>query len=188
LHPPLVALQLCTTLLDSKNLHSFRASWSKIMRGIVSVRANTDYSDIFEPLDQLLDAIPEHSPHLLLPEANCLHFLRTIRFKRTQSRAEYVLKSVYSTTQSETLKRACIDCWRHWKDRPSFTRLRNKWSSLGAEEQRMLWLAAPEFCDEGEHFRNQVRKSLINTWRLGIERNGKPTFESIYTRWASNGI
>jgi len=66
--------------------------------------------------------------------------------------------------------------------------MRNTWSSLGAEEQRMLWLAAAEFGDDGDHFRKQVSKSLANTWRLGIERDGKPTFESIYTRWAYNGI
>lgn len=188
LHPPSIALQLCKTLLDSKNLHAFRASWSTIMRGITSVRADEANSEIFDPLDQLLDAIPEHSPHLLLPEANCLHFLRAIRFRRTNTRAEYVFSTVYSSTTSETVKRACIECWRLWKDRPSFIRMRNKWSSLGTEEQRMLWLAAAEFGDDGEHFRNQVRKSLANTWRLGIERNGKSTFESIYTRWASNDI
>jgi hypothetical protein len=187
LHAPRVALQLCATLLDSKNLHAFRASWSTIMRGIASVRADEAYSEIFDPLDQLLDAIPEHSPHLLLPEANCLHFLRTIRFRRTQTRAEYVFNTVYSSTTSETVKRACIECWRHWKDRPSFIRMRNKWNSLGAEEQRMLWLAAVEFGDDGSNFRKQVRKTLASAWRLGIERNGKPTFESIYTRWASNG-
>jgi hypothetical protein len=188
LQSPRVALQLCITLLDSKNLHAFRASWSTIMRGIASVRADEANSQIFDPLDQLLDAIPEHSLHLLLPEANCLHFLRAIRFRRTQSRAKYVFNVVYSSTTLETVKRACIECWRHWKDRPSFIRMRNKWNSLGAEEQRMLWLAAEEFGDEGKHFRNQVRKSLANTWRLGIERTGKVTFESIYTQWASNGI
>lgn len=186
LQPPRVALQLCTTLLNSKNLHAFRASWSTIMRGITLVRADEDNSEIFDSLDQLLDAIPEHSPHLLLPEANCLHFLRAIRFRRTQSRAKYVF-NLYSSTSLETVKRACIECWRHWKDRPSFTRMRNKWNSLGAEEQRMLWLAAAEFGDEGKHFRSQVRKSLANAWRLGIERTGKPTFESIYTQWAPNG-
>lgn len=188
LHSPRVALQLCATLLDSKNLHAFRASWSTIMRGITSVRADEANSEIFDTLDQLLDVIPEHSPHLLLPETNCLHFLRAIRFRRTESRARYVLNTVYSSTTLETVKRACVECWRHWKDRPSFIRMRNKWNSLGAEEQRMLWLAAAEFGDDGKHFRSQVRKSLANTWRLGIERTGKPTFESIYTRWASNAI
>lgn len=188
LHTPRVALQLCTTILDSKNLHAFRASWSSIMRGITSVRADEANSEIFEALDRLLDAIPEHSPHLLLPETNCLHFLRAIRFQRTQSRAVYVFNTVYSSTKSETVRRGCIECWRHWKDRPSFIRMRNTWSSLGAEEQRMLWLAAAEFGDDGDHFRKQVSKSLANTWRLGIERDGKPTFESIYTRWAYNGI
>ncbi len=32
---PQVAIHLCETLLDAKNLHAFRASWSTIMRGII---------------------------------------------------------------------------------------------------------------------------------------------------------
>lgn len=186
LHTPLVALQLCATILDPKNLHAFRASWSSIVRGITSVRADNANSESFDRLDQLLDAVPEHSPHLLLPETNCLHYLKAIRFQRTQSRAEYV-NAVYTSTKSVTVKRACIECWRYWKDRPNFTSMRNNWNNLGPEEQRMLWLAAAEFGEEGGHFRKQVRKSLANTWRLGIEQNGKPTFESIYSKWASDG-
>lgn len=188
LHPPHIALQLCKTLLDSNNLHAFRASWSTILRGITSVRADETNSTIFDSLDQLLDAIPHHSSHLLLPEANCLHYLRAIRFRRTNSRAEYVYSTVYLSTTSETVKRACIECWRHWKDRPSFIRIRNKWGSLGTEEQRMLWLAAAKFGDDGKNFRSQVSRSLANTWRLGIERENKPTFASIYTQWCDNGI
>jgi hypothetical protein len=187
LHDPEIALQLCGTLLARTNLHAFRASWSTIMRGIASVRSNDDFSDIFDGLDQLLDDVPDHSPHLLLAEASCLHYLRTLRFRRTQRRAEYVL-GVYSSTSSETVKRACIDCWRHWKDRTSFIRERNRWDSMKAEEQRMLWLAAAEFGDEGEKFRLQVRHSLSHAWRLGIERNSKPTFASVYTSWAENGL
>jgi hypothetical protein len=186
LHEPRVALQLCATILDANNLHAFRASWSSIMRGVTSVRADIANSESFDRLDQLLDAIPEHSHHLLLPETNCLHYLRAIRFQRTPSRAEYV-NTVYSSTKSATVKRACIECWRYWKDRPKFISMRNNWSNLGSEEQRMLWLAAAEFDDEGIHFRNQVRPSLVNTWRLGIERKDKPTFELIYKNWASNG-
>lgn len=186
LHAPEVALQLCSTLLAPKNLHAFRASWSKIMRGVSTVRADSDFSDIFDRLDQLLDTIPDHSPHLLLAEASCLHYLRTVRFERTQRRAEYVL-ALYSSTTSETVKRACIDCWRLWKDRPSFIRLRNRWGSLRAEEQRMLWLAAAEFGDDGENFRLQVRHSTAESWRLGIERNNSPTFASVYKQWCPNG-
>lgn len=186
LHDPEIALQLCGTLLDRINLHAFRASWSTIMRGVASVRSNERFSDIFKGLDQLLDDIPDHSPHLLLAEASCLHYLRTVRFQRTERRAKYVLR-VYESTSSETVKRACIDCWRHWKDRPSFIRERNKWNSLKAEEQRMLWLAAAEFGDDGVNFRRQVRDSLPHAWRLGIERNSKPTFASVYASWVENG-
>jgi hypothetical protein len=156
------------------------------MRGVASVRTNDDFLDIFEGLDQLLDDIPDHSPHLLQAEASCLHYLRTVRFQRTARRAKYVLK-IYESTTSETVKRACIDCWRLWKDRTSFIRERNKWGSLKAEEQRMLWLAAAKFGDDGEKFRLQVRHSLPNAWGLGIERKNEPTFASIYTKWAANG-
>jgi len=160
LHSPKVALQLCGTLLAEVNLHAFRASWSTIMRGVAAVLANSDFLEIFEGLDRLLDAIPGHSSHLLLTEASNLHYLRTLRFRRTQARAEYLF-GLYSSTSSETVKRACIDCWRQWKDRTAFIRLRNKWESTPAEEQRMLWLAAAEFGDDGESFRAQVRHSLF---------------------------
>lgn len=186
LNEPKKSLQLCHTLLSQKNLHAFRASWSTIMRGISTLRANETFSIIFGQLDQLLDNIPTHSPHLLTADASCLHYLRTIRFVRTQRRAEYVF-SLYSTTSSQTVKRACIDCWRHWKDRASFTRERNRWDSLRTEEQRMLWLAASDFGDEGEKFRLQVGQSLPHAWRLGVERkrNNERTFESVYTKWGS---
>ncbi|TGV62651.1 reverse transcriptase, partial [Mesorhizobium sp. M00.F.Ca.ET.158.01.1.1] len=45
---PTVAAQLCATLLDVRNLDSFRASWAKIMRGVYSVRANEDFNVVFD--------------------------------------------------------------------------------------------------------------------------------------------
>lgn len=185
LHNPEVALQLCQTLLAPKNLHAFRASWSTIMRGIASVRADEAFRDIAEGIDDLLDAIPGHSPHLLLAEASCLHYLRTLRFRRTQDRAKYVL-DVFDGTRSQTVRRACIDCWRQWKDRPSFIRVRNQWNSLGTDEQRMLWLSASEFGDDGENFQQQVRHSIAEAWRLGIERQNQRTFANIYKDWCEN--
>ena len=51
----------------------------------------------------------------------------------------------------------------------------------------MLWLAAGDFGDDGEKAREQVRTSLSQTWRLGIEPNGGPTFETLYTQWCDDG-
>jgi hypothetical protein len=186
LHSPEETLRLCETLLAPSNLHSFRASWSTIMRGISSVCADDQFSSIFDSLDKLLDDIPNHSPHLLLAEASCLHYLRSIRFRRTDDRAKYVFH-VYSTSLCETVRRACLDCWRLWKDRRSFTRERNRWNALKTEEQRMLWYAAGEFGDEGDKFRQQVKQSLVNAWRLGIERANAPTFATVYCEWVANG-
>lgn len=185
LHEPKVAIQLIRTLLSQQNLHAFRASWSTIMRGIAQVRSDDAFRAIFTDLDQLLDAIPSHSPHLLTAEASQLHYLRTIRFTRTDMRAQYIY-SVYSSTTSQTVRRACIDCWGTWRDRPSFTHERNKWNSLQPDEQRMLWFAAANFDDEGQKFRTQVRNSLAQAWQLGIERPNKPTFAGVYAAW--NGI
>jgi hypothetical protein len=182
LHEPSAAFQLCKTLLSPKNLHAFRASWSTIMRGVASVCADARFAAIHEGIDRLLDAIPAHSPHLLSAEVSCLHYLRTLRFRRTQERAVFVLK-VHASTTSETVKRGSLDCWRLWRDRTIFTRERNKWNSLSVEEQRMLWLSASQFGDEGSKFRSQVKKSAINGWRLGFERGSEPTFAAIYCDW-----
>ena len=184
---PLIAIQLCETLLHPKNLHSFRASWSTVMRGIAAVRAEEENEIVFEPLDRLLDEIPNHSLHLLLPESNCLHYLRAVRFLRSDLRARFV-HSLYNDTASETVKRACIECWRNWRDRPNFTRLRNQWQNLGAQEQRMLWLAAGDFGDEGTKARDQLRTSLPKAWELGIERQGKETFEAVYSKWCEDAL
>ena len=182
LHEPKVAVQLCRTLLSQQNLHAFRASWSTIMRGVAQVRSDDTFRAIFSDLDELLDTIPKHSPHLLTVEASQLHYLRTIRFRRTDTRAQYVYR-VYASTTSQTVRRACIECWGTWRDRPSFTRERNKWNSLQPDEQRMLWFAAAYFDDEGHKFRAQVRHSLAQAWQLGIERPNKPTFASVYAAW-----
>lgn len=182
LQDPKIALQVCATLLSQVNLHAFRASWSTIMRGIAQLRAHEGFQEIFDPLDTLLDAVPIHSSHLLTAEASCLHYLRTIRFRRTDQRAAYV-RDVYTSTKSQTVKRMCVDCWATWKDRSSFTRERNDWNALPTEVQRMMWLAALRFGDEGDKFRKQTRTSLQQAWRLGIERQNKPTFASVYSDW-----
>lgn len=152
------------------------------MRGVGTVRADETFQSIFRGLDALLDRIPAHSSHLLMAEASCLHYLRTLRFARSKARSAFVLRT-YTDTKSHTVRRACIDCWRQWKDRGSFTRQRNKWNALAAEEQRMLWLCAGDFGDEGEKFRKQVRQSIHLAWKLGIERQSKPTFASIFENW-----
>jgi hypothetical protein len=183
---PTVAAQLCATLLNPKNLDSFRASWSKIMRGVYSVRTNDEFEAVYQQIDDLLDRVPEAAPHLLRPEANTLHYLRAIRFRRTDVRGR-LIRRIYAETSSQAVKRACIDCWQHWGDRASFMRLRNQWQNLGPDEQRMVWLAAGHFGDDGAHARGQLRRSLGQVWRLGFETNGDSTFASCYEDWARNG-
>lgn len=179
---PAVAVQLCATLLDPGNLNSFRASWSKIMRGVYAVRSSELFEPIFAVIDTLLDRIPSNGAHLLVPEANMLHYLRAIRFTRTDLRGAFV-RQTYDRTRSASVRRACIDCWRHWADRPSFTRMRNQWQNLGIGEQRMLWLAAGSFGDEGTKTRDQLRGSLGQAWQLGIEAGAPSTFSACYEDW-----
>jgi Reverse transcriptase (RNA-dependent DNA polymerase) len=182
---PKVAEQLCSTLLDPKNLDSFRASWSKIMRGVYAVRSRPDFEMIFPTIDAMLDRIPGAAPHLLVPEANLLHFLRAIRFVRTETRGSFV-RQTYDSTSSSAVRRACIDCWRYWRDRPNFTRLRNQWANLGPNEQRMVWLAAGAFNDEGAKARDQLRASLAQSWSLGFETEKSLSFAASYENWAKN--
>lgn len=184
---PCVAVQLCATLLDPPNLDAFRASWSKIMRGVYAIRSNDEFEAIFEAIDDLLDKLPSGAAHLLVPEANLLHFLRALRFARTDSRGAFVRRT-YDTATSFSVRRACIDCWKHWADRAAFTRLRNQWPNLGADEQRMLWLAAGVFGDEGRKTRDQLRGSLSQAWQLGIEAGGQGSFAASYEGWATNGV
>lgn len=184
---PTVAVQLCATLLDPNNLNSFRASWSKIMRGVYAVRSNEQFRAVFKTIDDLLDRIPGAAGHLLVPEANMLHFLRAIRFVRTDGRGALVRRT-YDSTTSASVRRACIDCWRHWSDRANFTRLRNKWQNLGAGEQRMLWLAAAAFGDEGLKTRDQLRGSLAQAWQLGIETGAPRSFAACYEDWVKHAV
>lgn len=185
LQEPKVAIQLATTLLSQGNLHAFRASWSTIMRGIANLRASEEYSSIFAELDQLLDLIPEHSAHLLQAEAGLLHYLRTLRFARTTLRSALV-QNIYSTTCSDTVRRSCIDCWRQWKDRGAFTFLRGQWNTLSFECQRIVWLSASAFGDQGEGFKRQIKPSLGQSWRLGIERQGVTSYALIYQEWCDD--
>lgn len=183
LHSPQLALQLCTTLLSPNNLHSFRASWSTIMRGIAAVRSEDAFQEIFHGIDSLLDEIPERSPHLLASEASCLHYLRTLRFTRTAARGKYV-RALYHSTQSHTIKRGCIDCWRLWRDRGSFFLVRNLWNVIDAEQQRMLWLAGGQFAEDGRNFRMQERQGALTSWALGLEEaDDVTTFAKLYHAW-----
>lgn len=185
LQEPAVAINLASTLLGQGNLHAFRASWSTIMRGVANLRATEEFTDIFVDLDKLLDVIPDHSAHLLQAEASLLHYLRTLRFTRTPSRAAFV-QQVYDASRSDTVRRACIDCWRQWKDRGGFTFIRNRWNELSADCQRLVWLAASAFGDQGEGFKRQVRPNLDHAWRLGIERQNTASYASIYQEWCDD--
>lgn len=183
---PQVAAQLCATLLDARNLNSFRASWSKIMRGVYSVRANENFTAVFRQIDNLLDDVPQVVPHLLIPEANLLHYLRAIRFSKTPVRAGFV-RQAYDTRKSQSVRRACIECWGHWEDRANFMTLRNNWQNLGADEQRTFWLISKKFGDEGKHARQQLKNSLSQAWRLGFENGAGSSFSSCYLEWTQNG-
>ncbi|MDO3517746.1 RNA-directed DNA polymerase [Ralstonia pseudosolanacearum] len=182
---PATALQLVATLLSPENLHAFRASWSTIMRGITGLRAASGFESIYSEIDSMLDAIPSHSSHLLQAETSVLHYLRTLQMARTQERAKFVQR-IYDGTRSETVKRACIECWRRWMDRAAFTTLRNNWSSMSAECQRLVWLAAASFGDQGEGFKRQVDLNFKRALELGIERQNKPTFASVYVGWCND--
>ncbi len=184
---PLIAIQLCETLLSPRNLNAFRSSWSTMMRGIAAVRADDGNNEIFMELDSFLDAVPEHSAHLLLPEANCVHYLKTIRFRKTDRRSKFVLQ-LFNSSRSEVVRKGCIECWKEWRDRTSFTRLRGDWLRLSNQEQRMLWLAAGNLGDEGAHARKQLAKSLERGWALGIEQRGAETFSSLYQVWANSYV
>jgi len=49
----------------------------------------------------------------------------------------------------------------------------------------MLWYAGSEFGDEGQKFRDQVKKSLAVAWKLGFERANQKTFAALYRDWAA---
>lgn len=179
------ALEVCKTLLRGRNLHLFRASWATIMRGVAAVRSRALEEQIEGELDSLIDSVIQECKHLLSIHTNALHYLRLIRYRRTEARAAFVLQ-LYRSSHELTVRRACIDCWRHWKDRGRFLELRRSWQTQHAEEQRMTWLAAGDFREEGEHFRKQVGGSLEQIWALGIEGNVSRSFARIYSEWAQD--
>jgi hypothetical protein len=186
LQAPKEAISLVATLLEPKNLNSFRGSWAAVMRGVYAVRMDPGFDEIHSSIDWYLDRIPEQCPHLLQAEGAILHYLRTLYGGHTKSRAVYVRK-VFDSTRSETVKRACIECWRRWSDRPAFNAIRNNWSSMTSECQRSLWLASYSFGDQGEAARRQLSSNMATSLRLGIEtQTQKDTFAKAFLQWCED--
>lgn len=199
LHEPNTALEIATTLLRETNLHAFRSSFSTIMRGIAHLRSDERFEDIHGTIDWYLDSVPEHSAHLLKADTSLLHYLRCLRFESTPKRAQYV-RQCYESAQVDIVRRACIDCWRHWGDQGRFIFLRNHWHQMTPECQRLFWLATYKFGDQGEASRRQFRRVTPTAWALGLEvpldektdkaklrqhpRGDEPRFANIYKEWA----
>ena len=180
------ALEISLTLLRERNLHTFRASWVTIMRGITGVRGDETFCEIHNRLDVHIDKVVEHSQHLLSIDTNALHFLRLLRFETNQNRVRFLVQ-LYESTDKVTVRRACMECWRRWKDRERFLAIRGTWQSLHAEQQRTFWLASMDFGDDGAHFRRQVDGTLSHQWALGFETKGKPSFWGIFRDWVQSG-
>lgn len=177
-------LQLLKIFLGAENLHAFRGSWSTIMRTTSRIRRYDCFKDIFGEIDNLLDAILNHSQHLLVADTNILFFIKAIRYKKTSPRARF-LNDIYISTQSLSIKRACIECWGSWLDRSKFIELRNKWEQLHVEEQRMLWFIASSFNDDGYFSQNQISGTLKTKWSLGLNvKNEYDFFVNNYMEWA----
>jgi len=199
LHEPNVALEIASTLLNGANLHAFRSSFSTIMRGIAHLRGDSRFESIHGGIDSLLDAVPVHSAHLLKVDANVLHYMRCLRFCSTSKRAVYV-RQLWDTTQLDVVRRACIDCWRNWRDRAGFNFLRNRWPQLSPDCKRLFWLATYVFGDEGDAVRRQFRHAIPQAWALGVEvpldrekdrqklkahpRGAEPLFAAVYEAWS----
>lgn len=199
LHEPAVALEIATTLLSPTNLHAFRSSFSTIMRGVAHLRSDAMFAAIHPGIDSLLDAVPDRSGHLLEVDTNRLHYLRCLRFQMSPARRRYV-QSIFDGSRSDVLQRACIDCWRGWKDRVAYNSLRNRWNQMASDCQRLFWLATFRFGDEGEAARRQFKHALPQAWALGVEvlldekkdagklkahpRGKEPRFSNVYQAWA----
>ncbi|CAN7412057.1 RNA-directed DNA polymerase [Duganella sp. LjRoot269] len=199
LHEPQVALDIASTLLQPTNLHAFRSSFSTIMRGISNLRGDAAFDAIHVRIDALLDAIPTSSEHLLIVDTNLLHYMRCLRFSSTLPRAQFIRK-LYDSTSHDTVRRACISCWRQWADRTAFNHLRNRWHQMTAEAQRLYWLATYKFGDEGSAARRQSQHAVPQAWSLGVEvpldekkdkeklkkhpRGAEPRFAAVYEEWA----
>lgn len=202
LHEPQVAIELAATLLKQQNLHAFRSSFSSVMRGVANLRGDKRFTAIHDALDLLLDEVPAHSAHLLTADTSLLHYLRCLRFQSTPRRAQFVRHS-FDTSQLDTVRRGCIDCWRGWRDRVAFNHLRNRWQQMSPECQRLYWLAAFGFGDEGEKAQLQAKRAAKQSWALGVEltldeekdkaklsklpRGAEPRFASLFMSWA-NGV
>ncbi|QNH03416.1 RNA-directed DNA polymerase [Pseudomonas sediminis] len=200
LHAPEVALEIATTLLQPTNLHAFRSSFSTIMRGIAHLRSDKTFAQIHTGVDLLLDAVPGESGHLLEVDTNRLHYLRCLRFSATPFRRRYI-QSLFDQTRSDVLQRACIECWRSWKDNVAYNHLRNRWNQLTPDCQRIFWLSTFTFGDEGDAARRQFKPALANAWALGVEvpldeqkdaqklkghpRGAEPRFAALYQAWAA---
>lgn len=199
LHEPAIALEIAATLLKQKNLHAFRSSFSTIMRGIANLRGDNRFASVHETIDLLLDQVQIHSAHLLKADTSLLHYLRCLRFQRTPARASFV-NELFEMTQLDAIRRACIDCWRGWKDAVAFNHLRNRWQQLSPECQRLYWLTSFRFGDEGDKARQQARRAVAQYWELGVElpfdevrdktklatlpRGMEPRFAAIFMGWA----
>ncbi|MDQ2148803.1 RNA-directed DNA polymerase [Alcaligenaceae bacterium C4P045] len=198
-HEPSVALEIARTLLKQHNLHAFRSSFSTIMRGVANLRSDKRFLNIHFELDNLLDDVPLHSRHLIEADTSLLHYVRCLRFRSTPRRAK-LLREIFDRTQLDTMRRACIDCWRTWRDGVAFNSLRNRWQSMSPECQRLYWLASFAFADEGEKARLQTKRAANQSWALGIEipfdegkdrmkltklpRGAEPRFANVFMRWA----
>lgn len=201
LHEPTAALEIAWTLLSQENMHSFRASFSTIMRGIANLRREERFASIHVGIDRLLDEVPKHSAHLLQLDTNLLHYLRTLRFRRTTSRETFIAQ-LFDRTKLETVRRACIACWRMWADQTAFNHLRNRWPELRSESQRAYWFASFAFGGEGEKARTLVRREALQMWSLGVEAQGigylsteerkahprgqEPLFSQVFIDWAKD--
>ena len=199
LHEPSVAIEIASTLLKQQNLHAFRSSFSTIMRGIANLRADGRFSVIHSRLDSLLDDVPVRSEHLLKADTSLLHYLRCLRFQSTPARVQFV-RQLFDATQLDTVRRACIDCWRGWGDGAAFNYLRNRWQQMSPECQRLYWLASLEFGEEGDKARLQAKRAASQSWALGVElpfdeekdksklsklpRGSEPRFAAVFMRWA----
>ncbi|WP_431101509.1 RNA-directed DNA polymerase [Roseateles noduli] len=199
LHEPAVALEIAATLLKQQNLHAFRSSFSTIMRGIANLRGDERFAAIHDAVDRLLDALPNHSAHLLKAETSLLHYLRCLRLKKTPARATFV-SELFDKVQVDAVRRACLDCWRGWNDAVAFNHLRNRWQQLSPECQRLYWLSSHRFGDEGNMARLQARRAVAQYWQLGVEvdldeerdksklakhpRGAEPRFANVFQNWA----
>lgn len=199
LHEPTAALEIAWTLLKQQNLHAFRSSFSTIMRGIATLRGDSKFSSIHVTLDTLLDAVPSHSAHLLKADTSLLHYLRSLRFQSTPTRERFV-RQIFDETQLDIVRRACIECWRGWRDGVAFNHLRNRWQQLSPDCQRHYWLASFQFGEEGDKARLQAKRAASQSWTLGVElpfdevreksklsklpRGAEPRFASVFIAWA----